>query len=193
MTQQPEKKHIWQCFGAFCRISALAFGGGYAEIPLLQKELVDRRGWLEEQQITDYYALAQCLPGLIMVNFAVLSMTPRFGKSGGALAALGILLPPVLIVTLIAMFLSDALAAPVMRHALAGMRVAVAALVLWTAWRMIRQAVRGVFSFCLMLAAYLALFCNWLDPALIIVGGALAGLIGGELRDRRAARKGRAL
>jgi len=179
-------KPLLDAFLLFCRVSAVAFGGGYTVLPLLQKELVDGRGWLTEAELSDCYALAQCLPGLIVINMAVLVVRPRLGRAAAWSACLGVLLPPLLIVLLIAALLGNFVHLPVVQHALAGIRCAVAALVVWSAYRLIRSGVRDWPAAGLFMAALALLLFDWLSPALIILAAAGAGLLLGRLRERRA-------
>ena len=178
-------KKIWEVFLLFCRVSAVAFGGGYTVLPLLQRELVDERGWMSEAELADYYALAQCLPGLIVINMAVLTVRPRWGRMAAWAACVGVLLPPLLIVLLIAALLGNFAHLPMVQHALAGIRCSVAALVIWSAYRLIKTGVRDLPTACLFVAALAVLFFDWLNPILIILAAAGAGLLLSRLRKER--------
>jgi len=181
-------KQLLEVFLIFCRVSTTAFGGGYTVLPLLQKELVDQRGWLTEAELADDYALAQCLPGLIITNMAVLIVRPRLGRTACFAACLGVLLSSLLIILLIAVLLGNFAHLPMVQHALAGIRCAVAALVVWTAWRLVKSGVRDLAAACLFVAALVLLLLDWLSPILIILGAAVAGLLLGRWRERRAKR-----
>lgn len=159
-------------------------------LPLMQHELVDKRIWLTDQELTDIYALVQCQPGLIMINCAVLIAAPRFGKLAGVCAALGVVLPPLLVVLLISSLLNNFAHLPIIQHALAGIRVTVAALVVNTAWRMIKTGVKDCSSLLLFLIALVLLFLDWINPIFIILGAALAGILLGFRRDRKQKTKG---
>lgn len=176
---QVKKRSI---FAVFCRISASAFGGGYTVLPLLQKELVDDQGWFSEEELTDNYALSQCLPGLMMINMSILCVKPRFGAAAALTACLGVILPPLVIVLLIAALLGNFAHIPMVQHALAGMRCAVAALVVWSAWRLIRSGVKDIVHGFLFAAALVLLFFDWASPIIIVVAAAAIGIVLGRLR-----------
>lgn len=165
-----------EIFWIFAKISAATFGGGYTVLPLMQHELVDRRKWLSDEELADIYALVQCQPGLIMINSAVMICTPRFGKWAGVCAAIGVTLPPLLVVLLISSLLTRFAHLEAVQHALAGVRVAVAALVVNTAWRLIKTGVKNPFSVLLFLLSLVILFLDLVNPIFIILGAALLGL-----------------
>ena len=175
----------WGILWIFAKISAATFGGGYTVLPLMQHELVDKRRWLSDQELTDIYALVQCQPGLIMINNAVMVTAPRFGKLAGICAALGVMLPPLLVVMLISSLLSNFADLPAVQHALAGVRVAVAALVVNTAWRMIKTGVKDLLSALIFLLALVILSFDLVNPIFIILGAALVGLLSGVIRKKR--------
>lgn len=177
----------------FAKISAATFGGGYTVLPLMQHELVDKRGWLTDTELTDIYALVQCQPGLIMVNCAVLITAPRFGKVAAVFAALGVMLPPLLVVLLISSLLTNFAHLPAVQHALAGVRVAVAALVVHTTWRMIRTGVKNWTAAVLFGISLVVLFLDWVNPILIILGAAAIGAILGILRKPKQPKGGGSL
>ena len=184
------KNKALEILGIFARISASSFGGGYTVLPLMQHELVDQRGWLTDQELTDIYALVQCQPGLIMINCAVLITVPRFGKLAGVFAALGVVLPPLFVVLLISSLLSNFSHLPIVQHALAGIRVSVTALVVNTAWRMIKSGVKDWFSLLLFLIALILLFLDCVNPIFIILGAALAGILLGSRREGQQKNEG---
>ncbi|MDO4731897.1 MAG: chromate transporter [Bacillota bacterium] len=178
------KKNSLEILWIFARISAASFGGGYTVLPLMQHELVDQRGWLTDQELADIYALVQCQPGLIMINCAVLITVPRFGKAAGICAALGVMLPPLLVVLLVSSLLNNFAHLPAVQHALAGIRVSVAAMVVHTAWRMIKSGVRGWSSLLLFFLSLLLLFLDLVNPIFIILGSALCGILLGLRKQK---------
>ena len=122
-------KEYLKIFWAFIKVGALTFGGGYAMLPILQREVVEHNHWASEEEIMDYYAMAQCLPGIIMVNTAAFVGRKYRGKLGGIVAALGSMLPSLIIITVIAMFLTAFSDYPVVKNAFAGIRVCVVVLI----------------------------------------------------------------
>lgn len=95
-------KIYWELFSVFMRIGAFTFGGGYAMLPLIQKEIVDKKHWATEEEIMDYYAVAQCTPGIIMVNTATFIGFYEKGILGAIIATLGVVTPSIIIILLIA-------------------------------------------------------------------------------------------
>ena len=171
----------------FCRISASAFGGGYTVLPIFQKELIDNRAWVSDKELSDYYALAQCQPGLILVNTAVLIITPRFGAVASVVACVGILLPPLTIILVITLLLNNFSHLPLIQHAMAGIRVAVAALMVLTSWRLIRSGVKNIISVVIFLTSLVLSILGLINPIFIIIAAALSGIIIGVIKKKGGA------
>ena len=89
-------------FLAFAKVGAMTFGGGYAMIPILERELIDKRGWATNEELMDYYAVGQCTPGIIAVNTATFIGNKLLGTIGGIIATLGMVFPSLVIITVIA-------------------------------------------------------------------------------------------
>ena len=119
-----------ELFTSFARISASTFGGGYAMLPFFQRELVEKRGWLTDEELLDLNAVAQCTPGVIAVNTATFCGYRTKGLAGAVFATLGVLFPPILIVLVISSFFWGFAENPWVAHALVGVRACVCA-----AWR----------------------------------------------------------
>ena len=92
-------KKYWELFVSFFKVGLLTFGGGYAMLPMLQREVVEKRGWITEEQILDCYAIGQCTPGVIAVNTATYVGMLQAGPLGAACATLGVIFPSLLIIT----------------------------------------------------------------------------------------------
>ena len=116
-------------FFTFAKVGVCAFGGGYAMLPILQREVVEKKGWATDEELTDYFAVGQCTPGIIAVNTATFIGYKYRGVPGGVLATLGVVFPSLIIITAIAAFLSNFADIPVVQHALAGINAAVVALI----------------------------------------------------------------
>ncbi|OUN22439.1 chromate transporter [Pseudoflavonifractor sp. An85] len=117
-------------FVTFAKIGVCTFGGGYAMLPILQRELVDNKGWATEEELADYYAVGQCTPGVIAVNTATFVGYNRMGWLGGTVATLGVVFPCLVIIMAIAAFLSNFMHLDVVVHAFNGVRAGVVALIL---------------------------------------------------------------
>ena len=134
-------KDLWNLFITFSRLGLFTFGGGYAMLPMLQKEVVEKAGWATESEIMDYFAVGQCTPGVIAVNTSTFIGYKQKGILGGISATLGVIFPSVVIITAIASILNNFSSYPIVQHAFAGIRIVVAALVLNVVIKMYKSAV----------------------------------------------------
>ena len=123
-------KLLAQLFLTFAKVGVMTFGGGMAMLPILQREVVEHNGWATEEEIMDYYAMGQCLPGIIMVNTSVFVGRRHKGVAGGIVAGLGSAFPSLVIITVIAMFLTAFAEYPVVQNAFAGVRACVVVLII---------------------------------------------------------------
>jgi chromate transporter len=177
-------KTLLQLFAAFARVGVMTFGGGYAMLPMIQSEIVERRGWATEEEILNYYAIGQCTPGVIAVNTATFIGSRRKGIAGGFLATLGVVLPSLIIITVIAAVLTNFAEIPAVQHALAGIRVAVVVLVGFSVWKLLQSGVRDGFGWCLFVLVFLASAFFGITPVPLVLISAAAGLLSGFLRER---------
>jgi chromate transporter len=161
----------------FIKLGALTFGGGYAMIPVVERELIKKKGWIDMDEVMNYYAIALVTPGVIAVNLSTFVGCKRKGPVGGALATIGFVLPGIVFVTIIAICLSNFADLPAVRRAFTGIRVAVGALILDTAIK----TVKGVFKNWKSLVIYAVVFALsfiWnVSPALLIIASGMAGLL----------------
>lgn len=170
-------KEIWDIFLTFARIGGLTFGGGYAMLPMLQKEVVENKGWAQNEEIMDYYAIGQCLPGIIAVNTAVFIGQKRRGISGGIAAALGVVFPSLVIITIIAAFISGFAALPAVRNAFAGIRVCVCVLIFNAVLKLWKKAVVDWRALVIFLAVFFGASFTQLSPILFVLCSAAAGIL----------------
>jgi chromate transporter len=133
---------LWQLFITFAKIGVMTFGGGAAMLPMLQRELVDNRGWVEEEELMDYYAIGQCTPGVIAVNTSTFIGHKLAGIPGALAASLGFISPSILIITVIAAFLESFASNVYVAHALAGIRVCVCVLILDSVLKLGKKSVQ---------------------------------------------------
>lgn len=120
----------WKLFWIFARVGVCTFGGGYAMLPILQRELVEKRDWVREEELTDYFAIGQCTPGVIAINTATFVGHKLAGGVGGVIATLGVVFPSIVIIMVIAAFLQNFAQLPAVIHAFNGVRACVCALIL---------------------------------------------------------------
>lgn len=126
----------------FARVGVMMFGGGYAMLPILQREVVEKKGWATEDQLADYYAVGQCTPGIIAVNTATFVGSSQRGVIGAVSATLGVISGPIVIILAIAMFLKGYMDLPVIAHAFNGIRACVTALILSSVIKLFKGSVR---------------------------------------------------
>lgn len=133
-------KQYVSLFFTFAKIGVCTFGGGYAMLPILQRELVDNKGWATEEELADYYAVGQCTPGVIAVNTATFVGYNRMGWLGGIVATLGVVFPCLVIIMAIAAFLSNFMHLDVVVHAFNGVRAGVVALILSSVLKLLKTS-----------------------------------------------------
>ncbi len=166
----------WELFQSFFRIGILSFGGGYAMLPLLRREIVERRGWATDEELADYYAIGQCTPGIIMVNTATFIGYKQKGVFGGILATLSAILPSYIIILVIAALLRDFADYPLVKNAFAGIRVCVAVLVFNAVVKLFKSGVKDKAGLAIFVIVF-ALACLFdISPVVFVLLAGLAGL-----------------
>lgn len=160
----------------FFRMGAVTFGGGYAMLPILRREIIQNLAWLDEETVMDYYALSQGLPGIIAINVSVFIGYKRRGIPGAVAAALGMVSPCLIIITIIAAFLSNFQDNIYVQHALAGISVCVAALILDAVISMWKKGVKDGTGVVICLAMLVLTLFTKLSPILLVVACALLGI-----------------
>jgi chromate transporter len=167
-------KIYFELMGSFVKVGLLTFGGGYAMIPILDREIIRKKGWVTMDEVMNYYTIAQITPGVIGINTATFVGHRVKGKAGGIVATLSFILPGTLLMVIIALCLQNFASFPVVRHAFAGIRVAVCALILDTVSRLVRGAFKDALSVAIMLVVFtLAVILNPSPVFLIVPAGIL--------------------
>ena len=166
-----------QLFSAFFKIGLFTFGGGYAMLPMLQREVQEHHGWVAEEEILDYYAIGQCTPGVIAVNTATFVGTKLAGALGGAVATVAVVLPSLIIITLISTVLRSFSEYTIVQNAFAGIRIAVAALIVSSVWKLYRKGVKGALGNGIFAASLLLVVLLDLSPAWVVLGALLLGIL----------------
>ena len=166
-------------FLTFMKIGAFTFGGGYAMIPLIQKEVCENKKWLNEKEITDIVAISESTPGPIAINAATFVGYNTSGFLGACMATLGVVLPSFLIISLISMILTQFQDFKPVRYAFMGIRAAVLALILKTLWMMFKSVKKKkkVISYIIMGVSFILTALLGVDAVFVIVGCGLFGLI----------------
>ena len=173
-------------FLTFARIGGCTFGGGYAMLPILQREVVENRRWATEDELMDYYAIGQCTPGVIAVNTATFIGYKTHGTLGGIAATAGVISPSLVIISIIAAFIQQFAHLAVVQHAFAGIRIAVCALVLQSVWKMAKKGVVDAPTAAILLITFIAVAFFGVSPVVMVVIAAAAGILIGMIRRKRA-------
>ena len=145
-------------------------------LPILQRELVEKRGWVTNEELADYYAVGQCTPGIIAVNTSTFIGEKRRGVVGGIASTLGFVFPSIIIISLIAAFLSNFAELAVVRNAFAGIQACVCVLILNAVVKLMKGAVKNVPAILIYLAVLAASVFFGLSPIILVVASGLAGV-----------------
>lgn len=164
-------------FLTFLKIGAFTFGGGYAMLPLIQREIVDKRKWITNDDILEVVAIAESTPGPIAVNSATFVGYRTGGFPGALLATTGVVLPSFLVILAISFVLREFESLKAVQYAFSGIRAGVLALVLKALWSMYRQCPKNAVSYSLMGAAFVLVAFLGVDVLPVIIGCAAVGLI----------------
>ena len=170
-------KKLWQLFLAFARVGVMTFGGGYAMIPILEREIVDRHGWATGEELMDYYAVGQCTPGVIAVNTATFIGYKVAGTLGGVVATLGVIFPSVVIITVIAGVLTHFADIPAVQSAFAAVRVCVCVLIFNAVVKLWKGAVKDKAALALFLLVFILSIFLKISPVFYVLFCALAGIV----------------
>ena len=169
-------KELLQLFFTFARIGGLTFGGGYAMLPMLQREVVERHGWATEEELTDYFAIGQCTPGVIAVNTATFIGYQQRGIAGGIFATLGVVSPSLFIITIIAAFLQNFADYPIVQDAFAGIEVCVCVLIFRAVEKLLKKSVIDRPTAVICVAVFLGTQFFDLSPVVFVLLSGIAGV-----------------
>ena len=162
----------------FAKIGAVTFGGGYAMLPILQREISEKRGWASEEDILDYFAIGQCTPGVIAVNTATFVGYKQCGIIGGIVATLGVIFPSVVIISILAAFISNFADYETVKYAMSGIRVCVCALVASAVVKIWKKAIVDKITLVIFLVCFLlAVFTDAVPTAVLVVLAGIAGYV----------------
>lgn len=169
-------KRYLEIFLAFAKVGVMTFGGGMSMLPILQREVVDNKGWADEAELMDYYALSQCTPGIIAVNVATFIGQKIKGVLGGIVATLGMVFPSLVIITILASVITNFSHLKVVEDAFAGIQVCVCVLILNAVVKLMKKSVIDRRTLVLFLLVLLGgIFLN-VSPVWFVVFAAVAGI-----------------
>lgn len=177
-------KLLWDLFFTFFRIGGLTFGGGYAMLPMLQNEIVEKRNWATEEELLDYYAVGQCTPGIIAVNTATFVGQKIKGFWGAVFATVGVVFPSLVIISIIAGFIQSFSHLAWVQHAFAGIRVAVAVLVVNAVLKLWKSGIKDLLGIIIFIVTFVVSAVFSLSPVFVVIAAILVGILAGRLKGR---------
>lgn len=183
-------RHL-QLFIAFFKIGLFTFGGGMAMLPMLQKELVESKQWLTDEEILNYFAIGQCTPGIIAVNVATFCGYKRAGLLGAVIATVGIVCPSWIIIMLIAGSISHFAENPWVARALKGVYAAVAALLIRAVFNFGKKIITDSAAGFIAAASFFAVTVGNVPGILIVLSAGIIGFCVQIIRNRKKTKNGK--
>lgn len=173
-------------FTTFFKIGAFTFGGGYAMIPLIEKEVVEKKGWIESRDILDVFAIAESTPGPIAINTATFIGYKIAGVFGAFCATTGVVLPSFIIISLISALLNEFADLQAVQFAFRGIRAGVLALIIKALYSMYKQCPKNAYGYVIMALAFVLTAFLKVNVLIVLLGAAILGLVCSLIADRRA-------
>jgi len=175
--------NLWDIYITFFKMGAVTFGGGYAMLPILQREAVQNKHWIDNETVMDYYAISQGLPGIIAVNVSTFIGNKVRGVKGAIAAAAGVVSPCIIVITIIAAFLSNFQENIYVRHALNGISICVSALIVDAVFKLWEKGIVDKVTLIICLVVFLSTMFFKLSPILYVIVAAALGIL---VKGRRA-------
>ncbi|MCX7773886.1 MAG: chromate transporter [Clostridia bacterium] len=173
--EKSKPKVLWDLFLTFFKIGAFTIGGGLAMLPVIEREIVDKKGYINKEEIVDAFAISQTLPGVIAINSAIYVGYRIAGVIGAIVTALGVILPSFITILAIAMLFTTVSGNVWINKALTGGKAGIAGVIGVSVFRLGKRVIKDWFSVVLAVVAFtLAVFFN-VNIVIIIVAGAFAG------------------
>lgn len=170
-------KELVDLFITFFKIGIVTFGGGLTMLPLLERVLINEKNWVSMDEILDYYSIAQTTPGIIAVNVATFVGHKRAGTIGGIFATLGMITPSVIIITIIAKFISNFEQIDWVQKAMKGINAAVAALLTYAVFNLCKKNLKSLWSVLLFFASFASIYFFHAHTVLVILSAAFIGAV----------------
>lgn len=182
-------KLLLDLFLTFAKMGAVTFGGGYAMLPILQREVVEKRKWATDEEIMDYYAIGQCTPGIIAVNTATFVGEKVKGIAGGIVATLGVVFPSLIIISALAGVIEAFSHLVWVQNAFGGIRVCVCVLILDAVVKLYKKAVVDKITLLMFIVVALGSYFTSLSPVIFVVLSAIIGIVLKTLTQRKGGKK----
>ncbi len=174
-------KVYWQLYTAWFKMGLFTFGGGYAMLPMIQKEVIEHYGWATEEEVMNYYAIGQCLPGIIAINTATFIGYRLKGVIGGVVSTLGVISPSFIIIVAIAGLISNFSELTVVQYALSGINVAVCVLMFNTIVNLWQKNIKNIGSITVFVAAFVLAMFTDISTVYLVIGAGILGVIMSKL------------
>ena len=177
---------LWELFITFAKVGVMTFGGGYAMLPILQREVVEGKGWATDEELTDYFAIGQCTPGIIAVNTGTFIGQKQAGFWGGIMATLGVVFPSIVIITLLAGVIDAFSHLAWVQHAFGGIRVCVCVLIFNAVVKLWKSAVKDKWAFGIFAVVLVCSLLLHFSPVVYVLFAAVAGIVIKVLGGKKA-------
>lgn len=184
-----EKKPYLELFLTFFKIGAFTFGGGYAMIPIIQREIAQKRKWITDEELLDIIAVGESTPGPISVNAATFVGYQTAGVLGAACATFGLILPSFIIILIISALLAEFNSVKAVQYAYSGIRAGVVALIIKALFTMGKKCPKDIYSICVVIGSFILSAFTDVSMIIIIIACALSGVIMSLIREKRGAKR----
>ena len=179
------EKSFWSIFKTFFKVGTLLLGGGYVILPLLTRELVEKKHWITSDELCEFYALGASLPGIIAANTAIFTGRKLLGRKGAIAATIGIVLPSFLAIVLLASILSEIVDKPSVQHIFWGVGIGVITLLFLAVKEMWTKCVVDKFSICVYSVCLILAFTRVIPLSLIVILALVSGIIFQRIEDKK--------
>ena len=178
-------KLLVQLFFTFAKIGGFTFGGGYAMLPMLEREIVEKYKWSTREELMDYFAIGQCTPGIIAVNTATFVGFKTAGVFGGIAATLGLVFPSLVIITIIAAFIRNFTDIEVVQSAFKGIQVCVCALIADAVIKFAKKSVVDMYCAGVFILTFVVAQFTSVSTIFIVIGAGVLGLLINFYKNRK--------
>ena len=176
--------NLFDIFITFFKISSVTFGGGMAMLPILQRDIVTNKSWVTDEEVIDFYAISQGLPGIIAVNVASLIGYKKRGTFGAIVASLGIISPCLIIIIFISMFLNNFLEIKQVQYAFKGISIAVTALIFNSAANLWKKSILDKFCLMLFMIALILMLVTGISPFILVISSGLISILYKRIEEK---------
>ena len=177
---------LWDLFLTFAKVGVMTFGGGYVMLPILQREVVEKKGWATEEELMDYFAIGQCTPGIIAVNTATFAGQKVKGFWGGLFATLGVVFPSLIIIMLLAGVIEAFSHIAWVQHAFGGIRICVCILILNAVTKLFKKAVIDKLTLAVFLVVALGSYFTPVSPVVFVLAAGILGVVVKNMGGKKA-------